>query len=383
MLLSGKGSLRLLRRVFESKSSAFEPDPARIFYGHLVHRGEVLDEVIVRYLTPDRSLTGEEAVEINCHGGVGATRAVLEALEELGARPTTQLDLMNRAIRAGRMTATHAEALLELSRARSELCLRILERQLNGALETELKSIKGVSMNLAKKRLQRLLKTSRYGLALTRPRWVLIAGPANSGKSSLFNALVGEERVLVQPEPGTTRDYITAETDFFGVPVVLVDTAGIQETTDPLTCKALIKTEEVLRKAHLVIFLYDITVPVESVNSGAGRTIVVANKIDLVAEANVPQGTLAISALEGTGLDNLRKRLAEEIAGSEPEGAMLFTERQVALISTALEATTQNLFNQALQEFLYGTLTQSTDATSYKGSDRYDTKAGSAPNHAG
>lgn len=363
--LSGPLCRDILAALFRSKSAPFSPDPSRIFYGHVVVGADTLDEVIVRYLGPDVSFTGEESAEINCHGGVAATRGIMDALEHLGVRRTNDRGLLQRAVSNRKLTATRAEAWLELARARTELALRTLLRQYSGELDREIEAIRQLTLAEARSRLESLRKSAAFGLALTRPSWVVLAGPANSGKSTLFNALAEEERVLVSPVPGTTRDYVTREIAVNGIPIVLVDTAGYQANPDRLARKAIEKTGQALAQADLVVCVSDATGARGVLPKVGVPVIQVRNKIDLLAPAASDQDarscaayadgeSVGISALRGIGLDLLREKIARTIAGNTPDAAVVFTERQLRLVSRTLECEGPRSLDSFAGEMFWG-----------------------------
>jgi len=201
--------------------------PGTTTLGTLHDGGSPLDEALLVYLPPSQSWTGEELVELHCHGGPVLLDAVLEALERRGVRRGTLADLAARAVRNDRMDPVQAEALEALAPARTPLAAWVYLDQWNGRLSRDLRDLLDSPPDRFAEKLDSLLVTASFGLALSHPPRVVLAGPPNAGKSTLFNALVGADRSIVHETPGTTRDPVDALIAPDGIPIRLVDTAGV------------------------------------------------------------------------------------------------------------------------------------------------------------
>jgi tRNA modification GTPase len=238
----GEGSRALVKRLFTREIGE---KPAA---GKLMQGSEVLDEVMVR-LAP--GFTGEETVEVTCHGGPAPVKRVMSALCAAGARRAEPEELLERGVETGHLDRPRAEAYGLLPGARTELAARMLLDQAEGALSRAVGALESPAD------AERLLRTCALGLALASPPRVVIAGSPNAGKSTLFNALLQADRALVSPEPGTTRDPVREVIAIEQVPVELVDTAGLEEPRDLLERLSIERTHRRLKEADVVLFLFD------------------------------------------------------------------------------------------------------------------------------
>ena len=302
--------------------------------GTLVLDGEAVDEVLVREVD---GFTGEETVEIGCHGGTAAVDRVLAALEKSGARRVAPEELLERGVETGRLDRLRAEAWALLPSARTELAALVLRDQAEGALS---RAVRGLS---APRDAERLLATAPLGVALATPPRVVLAGSPNAGKSTLFNALVGAERALTSAAPGTTRDPVREWIAIEQVPLELADTAGVEEPRDALEGAAIERTRKALEGADLVLFVFDAEVGARGgelrlLESLAGRRVLLAvNKIDAGSKKPLLDA-LPVSAKTGQGLDELRRRILKSlaVAPSYVEGApVVFTRGQERLLKRA------------------------------------------------
>src|SRR6202011_6174401 len=248
--LSGAAALSVLDKVFRSGAVLENFEPRRVYFGQIHDGVAKIDQVLATFFQGPASYTGEDVVEISCHGGVLASRRILDLLLSAGARSANPGEFTQRAFLNGKMDLTQAEAVMDLIRAQTELALRAANEQLAGHLGREVSNIceslltvlahveayidfpdeeidpdTGITLNERLKdigrRLQRLLGTAEQGRILRHGLRTVIYGEANVGKSSLLNLLLGYDRAIVSEIPGTTRDTIEDTINFHGIPVRL------------------------------------------------------------------------------------------------------------------------------------------------------------------
>lgn len=334
--------------------------------------------VIVKYRSPE-SFTGEDTVEVQCHGGVAVPSAVLEAIITAGARQAREGEFTRRAYLNGKLDLAQAEAVDDLVHARSEQGRLLALSGLSGALGKEAAALRErltdllaeleydidfpdeeplgetgrrVTVRLGEIRvsLATLLENSKRNLLISRGALVVIAGAPNSGKSSLFNALAGQERSIVTPAAGTTRDAVEVEVMLGGVLLRLVDTAGLRKGRGTVERIGIEYSRRYLERADLVIFLHEtgkrVSAPEkEFLGERDSRSVIrVLSKCDLrVNDSGVPDDFLPVSAKTGEGLDllagELRGRVLSGDSGDQSFGGPQITRlRQRELVLEALES---------------------------------------------
>ena len=381
--LSGDGCTALLDRAFRGRVPLSRTEPWRMRHGHVIDpEGEILDEVLaVRFAAP-KSYTGEESGELHCHGGALPAQACLDLLLSLGARLAQPGEFTRRAFANGRLDLSQAEAVLSVIRSRSREALTAAGRALQGRTGEAFRDLLGRATDLAahlealldfpeeeippleetdlraglrslKDRTEDLRQRCLGGMLLREGIRVGLVGRPNVGKSSLLNALLQEARAIVTPLPGTTRDLVEAVTTHRGVPLRLVDTAGIRSSADPLEALGIQRARRTLEEADLRVWVVDAGEPLteedrELAASLRGKTLLVArNKTDLpeavseaALEALVPGcAVCSVSALEGVGLEALKDRMVEVLGGSGTlEGALSVTRRQMEALDRTGEA---------------------------------------------
>jgi len=375
--LSGEGALEIAARVWRGK------DPRRLKGGRFAlgevvdpKTGEAIDQAILLVFRAPRSYTGEDLVEFQTHGSPAVLRRVMEVLVAEGARPAGRGEFTFRAYLNGKMDLAQAEAVLALIEAEGELARRQALRALEGALSRRIEALENRLLNLLA-HIQALLDYPEEGvepleaertirevlaeveallaqaqasrLAQKGARLALIGAP-NAGKSSLLNALLGYERALVSPIPGTTRDYLEAPLELFGIPLVAVDTAGVRETEDPVERMGVERALGIAEEADLVLYVVDRSQPKPAPPPLPwARTLKVATKSDLPPAWEDPE-FLPVSSLTGEGLDRLKEAVREALLGREG-GEVLLTERQVEALLRARERLEEAL---SLPEDLMG-----------------------------
>jgi tRNA modification GTPase len=308
--------------------------------------GAKVDRVLATYFPAPRSYTGEEMLELSCHGGALASQLVLAAVQAVGARPAEPGEFTRRAYLNGKLDLLQAEAILDLVDGRSVAGHRAAVHQLDRGLSRRIEELReaivrceamlvyeidfpeedegpiapekidGEANDLAG-RIDGLLETAADGALIREGALTVIAGRPNAGKSSLFNALCGTERVIVTDEPGTTRDAVEAVISLDGFPFRLVDTAGLRDAAGVVERKGIEVARRYLAGADLVLFCAEAGRPLTEEELGflghveAGMVIVVRTKSDLASGSDAAE--IAVSADTGAGLGALQERLVEAV----------------------------------------------------------------------
>ncbi|MCL5676990.1 MAG: tRNA uridine-5-carboxymethylaminomethyl(34) synthesis GTPase MnmE [Firmicutes bacterium] len=387
--VSGPEALQVVGRVFRRADGLplSEGQGRRVYFGWLMDRpgGERLDECLCWFMPAPRSFTGEDVAEVSCHGGRVASRLALEAILRAGARLAEPGEFTRRAFLNGRVDLAQAEATIDLVRARTEGAFAAAQKRLAGELsirvrevgdrlvgllaevearadfpELELEELDGslvtAELEACAGVLEGLVAGAARGRLLRDGLRVVLLGRPNVGKSSLLNALLGTERAIVSSVPGTTRDAIEESLDVDGVPVVLVDTAGVRETGDELELAGVTRTEAALREAGLAVLVVDAAQGWNEGDSAAARRaaglplVVAANKRDLrpwvPAKENwggLPgvRAVVGVSARTGEGLEELRAGMVavmEAALRRRGEDALVASVRQRDALERSLSA---------------------------------------------
>lgn len=363
--LSGAHALSIASRLFQGRTTHPGVRTAedkfqshRLYYGHIVDptSGRTLDEVLLSVMMAPRSYTCEDVVEINSHGSPAAVQAILELVLRNGARLAEPGEFTRRAFLNGRIDLTQVEAVIDLINARSARALEISSSQLDGALSREIHTIRATCLDvlarieaeidfpedldeivngetIGRKLREEVIGSIRGFLDLYAAGRVIrdgltiaIVGRPNVGKSSLMNRLLCRERAIVTPFPGTTRDAIEDILVISGVPVSVWDTAGLQETVDPVESIGIQKTWERIGQADLILFVIEAHKPLSDedfrifLKIRERSVLCVLNKIDLLEESWVeselpadwlPIRRIGVSALKGSGVEILRAAIIE------------------------------------------------------------------------
>lgn len=329
--------------------------------------GERLDQVLAFAMRAPASFTGEDVAELHGHGGTHNLGRLLASVVGRGARVAEPGEFTRRAVANGKLDLIRAEALLEVIQAGSERAWRLAQANLGGKLGQEVAALERSALALLaeiegwidfpeedldpssdawiegeiaalRDGCARLADGFRHGRAVTAGIAVALVGPVNAGKSSLLNALVGKERALVAPQPGTTRDWLEVSDVWTGIGVTLIDTAGARETSDPIEQRGIALGEERVTSADVVVVVNDGSAPWDDGTRYAERAVVVKSKGDLGGDAH---GALVTSAARGEGLAELKARVLQVAGVADREGGeppMVTTARQHALASAAWEA---------------------------------------------
>ena len=375
-------------------------------FGELIEpeTNEKIDEVVATFFAKPHSYTTDDVVEISTHGSPVVLRHVVELCLARGARLAEPGEFTMRAFLNGRLDLTQAEAVRDLIESQTLYQAKVAAQQLEGALSRRLAPIKEELVQLialleagvdfaeddvavlpAAKILERtarvrapletLLASFAYGKAVHEGMTLAIVGRPNVGKSSLFNRLVERERAIVTATPGTTRDLVSETVALGGIPVKLVDTAGIRESRDEAESIGIRKSHEALADADLVLVVLDASAPRSAedealLRAAAGREhIVVANKTDLAFQnstLNPQNGQVKTSATTGAGISELRQQILKHVAGdtgAQMESGFLTNVRHEALVRESLAAlaaaeqsTKQDVPHEMLLLDLYGAL---------------------------
>ncbi|MEW6172995.1 MAG: tRNA uridine-5-carboxymethylaminomethyl(34) synthesis GTPase MnmE [Bacillota bacterium] len=358
--VSGPDAVPLAEKIFvPKKNRTWAKGPGyRLVYGTAVDpkNGMVIDEVLLSLMRSPYSYTTEDVVEFNCHGGIIAVRKVLEAMVGAGARLAEPGEFSLRAVLGGRIDLCQAEAVLDVIRAKTEEGLRVAQAQLQGRLSSEVQKLRRDAVALLSAleagidfpedvpgpehgelisemenillKGKKLLENAEAGSVYRDGITTVLAGKANVGKSSILNALAGKERAIVTAIPGTTRDVIEEVINMSGIPLRVMDTAGIREAVEEVERIGVARAREALAGAQLVLVVLDAVAgigkedeAVFSASTGRQR-IVVVNKTD-TGKMNVGQDEIKslagdarvvfVSALTGDGMDDLRQAICEKV----------------------------------------------------------------------
>jgi tRNA modification GTPase len=382
--LSGPQALSIVDKCFvPAGRTPLKPSAAAthtIHYGRIIRRGSPVDEVLVAVMRAPRTFTREDVVEITCHGGTLPAKSVLDTVLESGARPAEPGEFTRRAFLNGRIDLAQAEAVVDLIRSRTELALRAANEQLAGKLSQRVNHLRDELLHVlahveahidfpeediapdTRERLlarlergvaamEELLHTADEGRVLRRGIRVAIIGRPNAGKSSLLNQLLGHDRAIVSSIPGTTRDTIEETANIRGLPVVLIDTAGLREARDEIEVEGVRRSRQTLEQADLVLHVIDISEPLTTADEKflaewrGKKRILVRNKTDLPARLVLPgmgmAGRDALSAprrtednppcppaadvccLTGEGIEPLKDAIKELVWSGEINNEML------------------------------------------------------------
>jgi len=308
-------------------------------------RGTQPEEVVV-------TCRGTDEVTLHCHGGPMAIATILGDLAAAGAQT---LDWQRWLEHPGNHLAPAdplaAEAVIALSQARTERCAAILLDQFHGALRRELLELLALiqrgETGSATQRIANLLSHSGLGTHLDRPWHVAICGPPNVGKSSLINALLGYGRAIVAPQPGTTRDVVSAATAIDGWPIELSDTAGLRAAADELESAGIALGKRHVARADLRMLLLDRSAPFGPAEQGLAAALpdamIVYNKCDLAPHNDVRQAAIEVSALTGLGIDTLSAAISSRLVplAPPPGSAVPFRTRHIDVLTAASESLSQ------------------------------------------
>ena len=395
--LSGPQSLSILRALTGAKT---EPEPAKVSLKTIKQpEGDrLIDHAMVTFFKAPHSFTGEDVIEISCHGSPIILRQVLDTVLSLGARLAEPGEFTLRAVSNGKINLSQAEAIRDLIDARTAAAARQAVRQVGGELSSTLQPLKDRLLNLIvllesslefaeddlpelqsneirqqvrslRVDLEALLSTYEVGHLLADGIKVAIAGRPNVGKSSLFNSLLRLDRAIVTAVPGTTRDTISEQLSIDGIPVLLTDTAGIRVAGDHIETIGIERTHRTISDADLLLVVLDGTTDLHEddlrllVQAKGTRSVIVINKSDassfrnpIVASDQNGASIVETSALTGAGLDRLRAAILRPFGSvdSDDVGLMVTNARHHDLLSRACQSllSSEELLEQKTSEEL-------------------------------
>lgn len=357
--LSGQDSLNITRKLVRDENFAPAPRFASFKKLYNLETSDVLDEAIITYFQFPHSFTGEDVVEISCHGSPVILRQILDFSFKLNARMAEPGEFSLRALSNGRINLSQAEAIRDLIDAQSAASAKLSIRQLKGELSNQLQPIKdcllevivilesslefveddlpdyqfeNIKNNLLaiQCKLEKMASTFQSGRLLREGLKVVLAGRPNVGKSSLFNSLLGQERAIVTEFAGTTRDQLNEKLVINGIPITLIDTAGLRETSDKIEIIGVERSKRIIFDADLVIVLIDGSQKITSEDTEIVNqvkdinTLIAINKLDLEQVENISLinfPTVKISAKTGEGLELLQNAITEPFLSQNLEDA--------------------------------------------------------------
>ncbi|MGL5085658.1 MAG: tRNA uridine-5-carboxymethylaminomethyl(34) synthesis GTPase MnmE [Clostridium sp.] len=379
--ISGDDALEIASKIFKSKSGIDikEMKTYTMRYGNIIdyNTKELIDEVIVSYMKGPKSFTAEDTIEINCHGGVTSTNRVLETIIKAGARLAEPGEFTKRAFLNGRIDLSQAEAVIDIIRAKTDLAMKSALLQSTGSLSQEISKLNGFLLNVlalieyavdfteddeevdetipvrvaeglenAINNMNLLLKTAEEGKIIREGLSLAIVGKPNVGKSSLLNALLREKRAIVTEIAGTTRDVIEEYINLDGIPIKIIDTAGIRETEDVVEKIGVQRSLEKIEEADLVLLVLDSSRSLDEEDKEIievvknKKTVVLLNKIDLEgridnSELGLFENIINISAREEMGIVDLKNTIKNMFFSGKIDGESLIisnTRHKQALI---------------------------------------------------
>ncbi|WP_111692529.1 tRNA uridine-5-carboxymethylaminomethyl(34) synthesis GTPase MnmE [Streptococcus equi] len=380
--LSGTKALDIAKSIFKGKDLTTVASHT-LNYGHIIKpsTGEVIDEVMVSVMLAPKTFTREDVIEINTHGGIAVTNDILQLLIKQGARMAEPGEFTKRAFLNGRIDLTQAEAVMDLIRAKTDKAMSIAIKQLDGSLsqlisdtrQEILNTLAQVEVNIDypeyddveemttallrdktqefQELLEQLLRTAKRGKILREGLSTAIIGRPNVGKSSLLNTLLREDKAIVTDIAGTTRDVIEEYVNIKGIPLKLVDTAGIRETDDLVEQIGVERSKKALQEADLVLLVLNASEKLTEQDkallalSQNSNRIILLNKTDLeqvIEKDQLPEEAIPISVLQNQNIDLIEDRINQIFFDHtgliEQDATYLSNARHISLIEQAVQS---------------------------------------------
>lgn len=394
--ISGEDAMNVIARIYRSKNgrkNIKEVKTHTIHYGYIYDGDETVDEVLVMVMRGPKTYTGEDTVEIDCHGGVYAMKRVLETVLKNGAQVAEPGEFTKRAFLNGRLDLSQAEAVMDVIQAKSEVALKSSVQQLKGSVLRAVKEIRGKLLHHIayietalddpehfdlegypqellevaeeqKKKVQKLLSSADDGKMIQEGIRTVILGKPNAGKSSLLNFLVGEDRAIVTEIAGTTRDTLEEYISLHGISLRIIDTAGIRETEDVVEKIGVEKARQMAEKADLILYVVDSSQPLDENDQEimellrGRKSIVIYNKTDLASAVDMGSlkektgsQVIPVSVVEETGVEELEKAIREMffqgeisfddeiyITNARHKAALEEAEKSLEMVTESIEA---------------------------------------------
>lgn len=398
--ISGEEALPILQEIFEFHGDTDTFTSRRMTYGKIIdkEKNQIIDEVLAVYMKGPKTYTAEDVVEINCHGSMVSLRKTLALVLQKGARLAEPGEFTKRAFLNGRLDLSQAEAVIDMIRAKTDKSFDVAVSQLEGRLSLKVEEIRqklldllvDVTVNIdypdedieemtyekleesiveTQDMIEKLLATSSTGRMIREGIKIAIVGKPNVGKSSLMNGLLKETRAIVTDIPGTTRDTIEEVLSIRNIPVYLVDTAGIRETSDKVEKMGIEKSKEAFNQADFILFLLDGSRPLEEEDLQImeflkeRKSLVLINKRDLgeaisieEISAKLPASqVIEASLLKGQGITEIEDAVEDLVYGGEivqKESMMVNNVRHIELLQQAVKSLTDALHMSERREAL-------------------------------
>lgn len=398
--ISGEEALPILQEIFEFHGDTDTFISRRMTYGKIIdkEKNQIIDEVLAVYMKGPKTYTAEDVVEINCHGSMVSLRKTLALVLRKGARLAEPGEFTKRAFLNGRLDLSQAEAVIDMIRAKTDKSFDVAVSQLEGRLSLKVEEIRqklldllvDITVNIdypdedieemtyekleesiveTQDMIEKLLETSSTGRMIREGIKIAIVGKPNVGKSSLMNGLLKETRAIVTDIPGTTRDTIEEVLSIRNIPVYLVDTAGIRETSDKVEKMGIEKSKEAFNQADFILFLLDGSRPLEEEDLQImeflkeRKSLVLINKRDLGEAISIEEiaaklpasQVIEASLLKGQGITEIEDAVEDLVYGGEivqKESMMVNNVRHIELLQQAVKSLTDALHMSERREAL-------------------------------
>ena len=370
--MSGENSIEIADKIFiaANHKKLSKVDDRKIIFGHVTDfDGKIIDEVIVLVMRAPKSYTKENVVEIQCHGGIAAIREILNLTFEAGARPAERGEFTKRAFLNGRLDLSQAQAVLDVIQAKNSTALNFAQNRLSGKISKKIREIRGEILNVLAhidalidfpedeidevileeidkkisaqiEELQKFLENQRQGKILREGLSTAIIGKPNVGKSSLLNYLTESDRAIVTEIPGTTRDSIEEFINIGGIPLKIIDTAGIRNSGDIVEKIGIDRAREVAKNAELILALFDSSRELTEEDEEIFK-LLKDDSIILLTKSDLPQKNfmngIKISTKTGEGIEKLLEKISEKVGKIDYEMNFVRDDREADILRRAVK----------------------------------------------